>query len=814
MRTLKFICCLLLLNHCVLLGQVIKGKIIDESNKQSIPFAFIGYENSKNGTTADIDGNFKIKIDTSVHQLVVQIIGYEKAKLNISEFDLTKDMIIKLKPTEIKLMEVVVRPKENPANELIRQLIKNKPKLDPRNLPFYSCETYGKTYFTMSDRNGNEFYYKEDTSKFKKEKKFLEKQYLFFIETTSEKKYIFKDITQEKILASRVSGFKSAPFASLASQLQSFTFFDKTIEVLDIKYVNPIQKGTFKRYHFEITDTIIQEADTTILISFFPRKNLNFKALKGTIYLNKNNYALANVIAEPISDNSKSNTVKIQQLYSKINDKQWFPTQLVTEILFNNVNSGTQSEGVSRVMKCVSKLYINDVNLDSTIRIKKKNIEVINEKGYESKPDEYWIAKRKDSLTQKEKNTYTVVDSVGKAEKFESRIKLVKILSTGQIPAGFVSFDIRKFIKANDYEGVRLGAGIFTNDKLFKWASVGGYAGYGFNDKAWKYGGHLQINLNESKSMNIKAEMARDLLETANTTFLEENTSLLSTQNIRNYLVGMMDKTSFGKLSFNTPINHFIKSSFYFSVMQRTSRSGYGTEEKLYADNINTFTSNEVGVQLKIWPFEKFTESFLGLLSLGSKWPCFYINYSEALPITISDHTTTFNYRKLDIMINQRIPFKIRGYLNYQIKAGKVFGDVPYSFQSNNNGSRINKYYISAENSFETMYFNEFISTHYASLFLSYNTGKLFKHNKYCNPEFEFIHNVGYGELLNREKLTYITLSDISKVYTEAGLRIKNLYKSGMSTFGVGAFYRYGNYALDSFKGNFAFKFVLGFDVN
>jgi hypothetical protein len=794
--------------------QVISGKIIDANNKQGIPFAFIGYENSNNGTTADIDGDFKLKLDSSVSKLMVQIIGYHKTSVDCKTIDPEKELIIKLTPSEIKLLEVIVRPKENPANELIRKLIRNKPNLDPRNLPFYACETYGKTYFTMSDQKGNEFYYKDDTSKYGKEQKFLEKQYLFFIETASEKKYIYKNITQEKILASRVSGFKTAPFASLASQLQSFTFFDKTINVLDINYVNPIQKGTFKRYNFEITDTIIQEQDTTILIAFSPRKGANFKALKGTLYLNKNQYALANVIAEPLSDDKKSNTVKIQQRYSKINNKQWFPTQLVTEILFNNVAINSKPDENARVMKCVSRLYVSDVNLDSTIQIKKKNIEVINDKGYEKKSEEYWKSKRTDSLTQKEKNTYTVVDSVGKAQKFESRIKLVKILSTGQIPVGFVSFDIRKFIKANDYEGIRLGAGLLTNDKLFKWASVGGYAGYGFNDRAWKYGGHLQINLNESKSINIKTELARDLQETANTSFLGENTSLLSTQNIRNYLVGMMDQTSFGKVSFNTPINHFIKSSFYFSVMQRTSRSGYGTEEKLYADNINIFTSNEAGVQLKIWPFEKFTESFMGLLSLGSNWPCFYINYAEAIPVKVGDYTNSFSYRKIDIMINHRIPFKVRGFVNYQIKAGKVFGDVPYSFQSNNNGSRINKYYISAENSFETMYFNEFISTHYAAFFAAYNTGKVFKQNKYCNPEFELVHNIGYGELLNREKLTYITLSDISKVYTEAGIRVKSLYKNGVSTFGVGAFYRYGNYALSDFKGNFVFKFVLGFDLN
>lgn len=795
-------------------SQTIRGKIIDEDTKQPLPFAFVGINNSNNGTTADIDGNFTLTIEPTITEVAVQIIGYKKQIVDLKERDITKPIIIKLKSSEFNLLEVVVTPQENPANELIRRLIRNKKNLDPRNLPFYSCETYGKTYFTASSKSGDEFFYNEDTAHFRKAKALFEKQYLFFIESASEKKYIYKNITQEKILASRVSGFKSAPFASLASQLQSFTFFDNTIEVLDIKYVNPLQKGTFKRYKFDITDTIIQNNDTTILINFAPRKNANFKALKGTIYLNKADYALANVIAEPIDEETKSNSVKIQQQYSKVGGKQWFPTQLSTQILFLTAKISADDGRDPRIMKCFSKLYVSNVNLDSSVKIKKKNIEVINDKGYDLKTEEYWTAKRNDSLTAKEKNSYRVIDSLGKKEQFETKLKLIKILATGQVPIGFVSLDIKRLIKANAYEGVRLGGGLITNDKLTKWASIGGFAGYGFKDKAWKYGGQLQINLNESKTINLKAELAKDLVETANSEFLGDNTSLLSTENFRNYLVGMMDKVSYGKLSFNTPINRFIHSSFYFSTTQRISRSGYANPENYFNDNINIFNSNELGLQLKIWPYEKFTESFLGLLSLGSKWPSLCINYSQTVPFTVEDYSNTFNYQKLSFKLNHKINLRIKGYISYQLKAGKVFGNVPYSFQSNNLGSRFKKYNFSVDNSFETMYFNEFISTEYALLFTTYNTGKLFKNNEYSNPEFEIVNNVGYGQLFNRENLTYIELNDISKIYTETGLRIKNIIQNGTSTFGLGVFYRYGYYAFPDPKNNISIKLVLGFNFN
>lgn len=813
-RQLFWLSTLFLFLHTTSIAQTLKGKIVDENTKQSIPFAFIGIENSNKGTTADIDGNFSLKLDSTMRMLTVQVIGYQKKQLKIKELSNYNSVIITLKSAEVKLDEIVVTPNENPANELIRQLIRNKKKLDPRNLEFYSCETYGKTYFTISDSKGNEFYYKEDTSKFSKEKKLLEKQYLFFIESASEKRYLYKNIQQEKIIASRVSGFKSAPFASLASQLQSFTFFDDNIDVLDIKYVNPLLKGTFKRYNFNITDTIIESTDTTILIAFEPKKNSNFKALKGVLYMNKNDNAIANVLAEPVSSDGK-NAVKIQQKYIRLKDKQWFPTQLVTEILFNTVNASSSSDsGPNRIMKCVSKLYVSNVNLDSTIQIKQKNIEVVNAKGYENKDELFWEKKRLDSLTAKERNTYHVVDSVGKAEKFEAKLKLAKILSTGQIPLGIISFDLKRLMKVNDYEGFRLGGGIVTNDKLSKWFSVGGYGAYGFTDKAWKYGGDLQINLSENKEVNLKGELARDVFETANTTFHGEKNSFISTQNIRTYLVGMMDKVSYAKASFQFPIQRFIKASVYAKITERVSPSGYGNINAYYNDHHFLYTSNEAGIQLKIWPFEKFTESFLGLISLGSKAPCFYINYSQTIPALRSDYQNSFTFQKIDIKLDHKINFKVKGYFAYQIQAGKVFGDVPYTFQFNNNGSRTEKYRISAENTFETMYLNEFISTEYVTLFTSLNSGKILRKNKFCNPEFELVHAVGYGKLLNKEKLTYIPLNDMQNIYTEAGLRIKNLYTSGMSSFGAGAFYRYGSYTNTEIMQNLVFKFVLGITLN
>ncbi|MGZ3899775.1 MAG: DUF5686 family protein, partial [Bacteroidia bacterium] len=381
-----------------LIPQNIKGKVIDADSKQPVSFAVIVVGNSNKGTTADIDGSFTLPVEANDTSITIQIIGYLRKTIRINDLDKDKVNIIKLKSSGIELMEIVIKPQENPAIPIIRKVINNKPKYDIANLPFYFCKTYAKTYFTLSNREGDESFYNSDTVKYKKAKAILDKSYLFFMESVTEKKYVYKNKAQEKVLSSRVSGFKAPPFSAFASQLQSFTFYNDNIELLGLKYVSPIISGTFKRYNYEIIDTVLANTDTTILIKFYPKKNSTFSAMKGVLYINKNNYVLVNVLAEPAEIANDGTGVKVQQLYDKVDSLHWFPVQANTEILFYGIKGGESDKEKQNIMKGVSRLYIKDVKLDSAVKIKNKSVIAINEEGFDKRDENFWNKYRIDTL--------------------------------------------------------------------------------------------------------------------------------------------------------------------------------------------------------------------------------------------------------------------------------------------------------------------------------------------------------------------------------------------------------------------------------
>ncbi len=71
---------------------------------------------------------------------------------------------------------------------------------------------------------------------------------------------------------------------------------------------------------------------------------------------------------------------------------------------------------------------------------------------------------------------------------------------------------------------------------------MGGYFGYGFKDKAWKYGADGSVYLWRRKELALNLFYQKDITESAGTNFFENKPSLLSSELYRDMFVSMFDK--------------------------------------------------------------------------------------------------------------------------------------------------------------------------------------------------------------------------------------------------------------------------------
>ncbi|NJM80904.1 MAG: hypothetical protein HC854_17155 [Flavobacterium sp.] len=315
-------------------------------NKQ--PLAFVNIfinNNNKLGTVTDIDGKFELISKEHISVISFSYVGYQKKEIQYSGETVLN---IELVPLKVALNEVTVYASENPANRIIKKVIKNKDKNNPEKLPSFTYRSYNKTIFDYRKLNTKEI----DTSSLAK---FFKGGHVFMMESVSNRKFLYPNRSEEVVIATRVSGFKHPNFASLASDLQPFSFYNDNIPLFDIHYLNPIANGSMKKYNYRLEEEFYKGTDTVYVISYQPKKDKNIEGLKGILHINSNGYAVESVTATPFEKGKIDLT--IQQKYQFIFN-HWFPEQL--NYVLETLNEAENSIGII----ANGKSYIDQVVLE------------------------------------------------------------------------------------------------------------------------------------------------------------------------------------------------------------------------------------------------------------------------------------------------------------------------------------------------------------------------------------------------------------------------------------------------------------------
>ncbi len=824
----------------------VAGKITDAESGESLAFVNVVINNGREGTTSDINGRFSIHSDQPVQDLSFSFVGYEKLTIKIKDFlknnsrSDVENLQVKLRKSTVILKELVFEAGENPANRIIRKAVENKKINNPEKIKSFSYKSYNKF---IVDANIDE----KDLEQMKKEdegrdvEKFLENKYMFLMESVTERKYKYPNRSKEVVLANRVSGLKNPMFTTLANSFQPFDFYDDYITILGKNFLNPVSKGSFNKYFFTLQDSIYSYGHKVYIISFEPRKK-NFEGLRGLLYINTYKYALENVIAEtpnlfeqisgkvdlsnppgedlemdesgevpqikrgkrrPMAPDAPDLILKIQQKYVLIDSTYWFPSQLNTDILIGDASGKSKS-----VLKGMGRSYLVDIKLFDDIKSKEFDRMALEYDPKSNKRDSlFWAKYRIEPLDKKEKDTYEFLDSLGREAHLDRNILMLGALTTGKIPLGVFDFDAERFLDFNLYEYVRMGIGIHTSNRLSKFFNIGGYGAWAFGDKEFKYGGDLALNLTDKNDLKLSFLYSKDLMEAGGTTFYKDQP--MKSERRRRFVLDNFDRVENieGAVSF-----YFLKYldarvAFSKNTKETTTDYCYLPPEIVEPDSQRIFDFAEMKVGLKYSFREKYVEILGNKVSMGSKYPVIWLNYTKGFDGVAGGH---YSYHKFDLKFYKSWLIRGFGKPSIVIKAGYAVGDIPYSNLYNGNGSYDIRIPLEAVNSFQTMRTNEFLSDRYVALYLTHSFGVIKLNPRRSTPEFVFITNIGFGDLSHPERHTGYPFKTMEKGYFESGLSIRKLVKiKGLLGFGVGAYYRYGPYGLGFFSDNIAVKVTL-----
>jgi hypothetical protein len=783
---------------------LLKGKVINEKSREPLAFVNIVIKNTYTGTTSDIDGLFQLAIPSHEITLVFSYLGFESRTITVSDFSASITVTLKEKPTQ--LQEVVVRSGDNPAFRIIRQAVKNKSINDPENLPSFSYNSYNKLYSTLLNPDSSIVSDKVDTVKFNK---YLRENHLFIHESYTEKKFLKPNFTKETVLGNHLSGVKDPFFAFVATDLQPFSFYKDFIQLFDKHYINPLSKGSTERYDFILMDTIYHESDSIYVIGFEPLPGKVFDALKGQLYISTDGYAIEHVIAQPADDKSLVESL-IQQKYEKI-DGHWFPVQLNSELRFKQFNIQNLK------LKYVSHSYITNVKIGEEISAKEfSTINVQFAPDANRRDSTFWKINRTGAFDKKEKNTFHVLDSLGeKLKTVQAAFKVFEALFVGRFRAGPFYIPIEHILQLNRYEGARLGFGFQTGEKISKWFSVEAYAGYGFHDRALKYGGSFQLNISNKREVYLKFSYKQDLAEPGRPSYLRGAIATRTQESLRNWMTTRMDSVEQFKVELNFIPFHFSQASLFLQQQKRNPTYDYAYLTNHDVLPKTNFIVTEAGLQ---WRYV-FKEAFMKIgerkIVTGAGYPQLNVFFSKSFSGLMDGQ---YDFVKVETRIDHQFLTRGLGKTTLQFTSGFLSGNAPYPYLFNARGSKYSDAYfnnILVLNTFQTMGLYEFFSDQYASLFLNHNLGRITGNKmKYFRPELFLVHNMGIGSMRNKLAHQNVVFSTMEKGYVESGLIISNIIRINylnLVYFGLGGggFYRYGNYALPATKDNIVTKFII-----
>jgi hypothetical protein len=816
----------------------IQGIVIDSKTGQPLPFASV-VTNTNFGTLTDLDGEFNIKAKNSFQEITISYVGYKSVSVPISMND--KFIRIKLKASVENLKEVLITAKENPALQIIRNAIANKPKNNiEKALNSFKFNVYNKILVTANPdsingkidsifvlKNGEKKFKKIDSSnyKFKKE---IDKQHLYISEKISEFQFQKGKKKKEIILASRMAGLQQPIYELLAITFQDFSFYNEFYTLAGTKYTNPIANNAIKQYNYKILDTVTTENGTSILIYFKPKIKKEVIGIEGVLYIDSQNYAITKAIAEL----KGIANVKATQNYRYLKKYNiWFPEDMnivlkkgnndenislfggtvkFSESKKNDSIIKTNKKNASDVTYFISKSVNSNFEINTPVVVKKSSSTMQFNDDAHKKTEEFWNIYRTDSLTLRGKNTYKTLDSLALEDNVEKKINIARNILKGYYPTKYINLNLGKIINLNNYEGLRIGFGGETNTNFSPKFKLESYLAYGTKDTDFKYSFGGSFRLNKETNTWFGGNYTNDIKEAASLDFIAENNSF-SPINPRNLNISKF----YSYKTVNAFLKHDIQPNLEAKIQLSTGdyKPLFNYQYISATKNLSEYNLTTASFGFQYNPKNEYMNSPLGKLQIKNSFPQFTFQLTKSFKNLIE---SDFNFTQLNFRVMHQIKRLRKATTHILAEGGLLFGETPISHLYNSTPNYtfknpwLKRVTLAGKNSFETMGYNEFISDRFAAIHLKHEITSFKISNKF-KPQLTLVTRAAIGDISNPTYHNGLEFKSLNKGYLESGLEFNSLFKG----FGLSAFYRYGAYKNTEWSDNLAvkltYKLRLGF---
>jgi hypothetical protein len=709
---------------------ILRGVVTDAKTGEPVPFASVSFKGTAIGTLTDNAGKYIVETNSDVKIVSFSFIGYET---QVHEIVPHKDQTlnIRLALSVITLDEVIISPKRrnysnknNPAVDLINNVINNKKLNRKESYDYLRYKQYDKIQFALSNITEN----------FRKGSVFSKFKYIFENADTTKRigntvlPIFIKESLSDHYFRSKPEASKSVVLAEKSENLnehldskgvsgylnylyQDINIYDNNILFLTNKFLSPVAETAPLFYRYYILDTLTENSIKCIKLFFEPRNKADF-LFHGNLYITMDSaYAIRKI---DIGINEDLNIdwvqeISITQDFELHGSEGWLLSKEDILIDFGIVKNSLGLFGQRTV-------YIKDYEINKPVdEVFLKGPDKIDKIDPASEKPDYWTSNRFAPLSKSEMGVYTTIDSIKKIPAFNRSMVLFTLATTGFLDVGKVDIGpFESFFSYNLTEGPRLRFGGKTTTDFSKRVTLDGYMAYGLNDKVTKYNAGITYSLTRNTIYQFPVKYLRMGIQKdtkipgQELQFTQEDNVFLSLKR------GVHDKLflnrSFRAEFFNEYENHFSYTLGYnYTHQEPVGKLYFNTVD--YASAVNDIpyiVVSEFKLNLRYAPNETFYQGKLYRFPYPSRYPVLELNMAGGSKTIGND----YDYLRLQLDVSKRFYASVLGYTDINFEAGKVFGKVPYPLMFMH---RANQTYSYQMNSYNFMNFLEFVSDQYVS---------------------------------------------------------------------------------------------------
>ncbi len=766
----------------------IMGKIYDSKTKEPLPFVNIILKGTSVGAITNLEGEFTIETKVHSDSIIITCMGFKKFSHHIKKNNFQK-IDIELEPINFELGEVVIKYQGNPADEILKQIRKNKDNNNVFRYEYSQYEVYNKIQFDINNID----------EKFKNQKNYRKFDFIFnYLDTSTVNGKVYLPVflsesvsdvyfrknpktKKEYLNAVKISGIDNRSIGQFMSDLYlNINVYDNYLPIFDKNFISPIANFGNSFYKYYLVDSLYKDSIWCYNIVFHPKRPQEL-TFTGNFWVADSSWAIKEMKMDVAKDANINfiNGVAINQEFTKTDDNFWVLSSDKVVMDFNIVEKAEKTTGFYGRKTTSYKKHKINIPKDEAFYSTPLDV-YLNDDAYD-KDEIYWHSARHDSLSSDEKTIYFMIDTLKSLPIIKNYIEIAETLIYGYwVKGNFELGPYMSFLSFNGVEGTRLRIGGRTSNAFSTRLLINAHIAYGTKDTKLKYGTSFIYMLNKNPRQIISGGLKHDMeqLGQSQNAFREDF-----------LLAAIFHKSPADKLSM---VNE------YYLGYEHEWFTGFSTKASLINRNIYPLGNTKFLInENEILPIDKkfiatteltfscrfaFREKYLvgefERISLGTRYPIFEFKYSYSIPELFgSDYT----FNKIQLGINHWFNVGSFGWSKYIIEGGKIFSKLPYPLLKIHEG---NNTWFYDPYSFNTMNFYEFVSDQYLSISWNHHFDGLFLNKIPLMRKLkwrEVLYFKGLVGCLDTKNERYSEfpegLSELSKPYFETGFGIENIFK-------------------------------------